>query len=68
MSKAKHYQIVFQVEYRATVAVDDAVSPEQAMRMIPLATEDVQETDDLFYHLTLDTDSYELVHAENGLE
>ncbi len=36
--------------------------------MIPLATEDIHETDDLFYHLTLDTDSYELVHAENGLE
>ena len=66
MPKTKHYQITFQVEYRATVDGDDAVTPEQAMRMIPLATEDVQETDDLFYHLTLDAGSYRLVHAEEG--
>ncbi len=34
------------------------------MKMITLATEDIQETDDLFNHLTLNTDSYKLVHAE----
>ncbi len=66
MPKSKHYQLVFQVEYSATVTVDDDITPEQAMKMITLATEDIQETDDFFYHLTLDTDSYKLVHAEEG--
>jgi hypothetical protein len=36
------------------------------MRMIPLQTEDIQETDDFFYHLNLDVDSYKLVHSEEG--
>ena len=66
MAKARHYQLVFQVQYCATVAVDDDVPPEQAMRMIPLQTEDIQETDDFFYHLTLDAGSYKLVNAEEG--
>ena len=66
MAKTKHYQIVFQVEYSATVAVDDGVTPEQAMKMIPLQTEDIQETDEFFYHLNLDVDSYKLVHSEEG--
>ncbi len=64
MPKTKHYQITFQVEYSATVAVDDDVTAEQAMRMIPLANEDIRETDDFFYHLTLNTGAYRLVRAE----
>lgn len=66
MPKTKHYQLIFQVEYSATVAVPDDITPEQAMRMIPLPTEDIQETDDFFYHLVLDPGSYRLVRAEEG--
>ncbi|NLS90878.1 MAG: hypothetical protein GXX96_01655 [Planctomycetaceae bacterium] len=66
MAKTKHYQIVFRVEYAASISVADDVTPEQAMRMIPLQTEDIQETDDFFYHLNLDVDSYKLVHSEEG--
>ncbi len=66
MPKTKHYQLVFQVEYAASVAVDSNITPEQAMKMIPLPTEDIRETDDFFYHLSLDTGSLKLVRAEEG--